>query len=234
MSTQIPLTRGRVALIDDADLPLVSQYRWQYHRNGYAVTTLNRRKVYLHRMIMNAQPGQIVDHLDRNPLNNTRANLRFVTAQQNGQNRRKTSRCTTGFKGVGYERGKWRARIRANDQNIHLGLYNDLKTAALVYDCAARRLFGHFAYTNLPADKVTPEIESLVERILNPAPPIEKRPSQYRGVYWERGRWRAKIGVNGGKLHLGYFKDEVEAAKVYDHHAKLLHGAKAKLNFPKE
>lgn len=96
---EIPLTFGQVALIDDSDFELVSQYRWYANRSrrvgGYwSYYATSSRKVNghpeivrMHRLVMGACLGQIVDHINRNSLDNRKENLRFVTARENSLNR---------------------------------------------------------------------------------------------------------------------------------------------------
>ena len=104
MSQSILLTKGQYALVDDADFADLTQWRWRLNSKGYAIRRAildgNATLLCMHREIMNAQPGQFVDHIDRNRLNNTRANLRFVTQQQNLMNRRLGRNNTSGYKGV--------------------------------------------------------------------------------------------------------------------------------------
>lgn len=81
---------------------------------------------YLHRVIMNAAPGQIVDHVNGNGLDNRRVNLRFSTYRQNAWNTR--ARRDAGEldnHGVRWseEHGAWHARISFNAQEILLGYF---------------------------------------------------------------------------------------------------------------
>ena len=87
---------GKFAKVDTADYSLVSRYSW-YYRDGYAVSKINRREVRMHRMILNeTDPERLVDHVNRNRLDNRRANLRVYTPKQNANNR-ETSRHITAF-----------------------------------------------------------------------------------------------------------------------------------------
>jgi len=153
---EILLTRGHVAVIDDEDYELLSEYRWVTlePRPGifYAVTYFKRadgkwRSRYMHRIL--CPGGQVVDHIDHNGLNNTRKNLRAATYSQNLGNMyvllpNKASR----YKGVGRDGGRWKGRIRVSGKLIHLGLYDDEIDAAKAYDVAAHKYFGEFARTN--------------------------------------------------------------------------------------
>jgi hypothetical protein len=249
MSRSIPLSKGQTALVDAADFDLLNQWKWHFTHKGYAARTIfengKRKTVFMHRVLMNAQPGQFVDHRDGNRLNNTRANLRFATRNQNQWNRQKQKNSTSGYKGVSQHHGRWQARIRVHGKRIHLGYFDDPKQAALIYDAAAKHFFSTFANTNRPKDwNIPAHIKAQLEQILAgnrpqtprkprvTAPAIPKAKSRYHGVYWERGRWRAAIRVGSGKVHLGYFQVEEDAARAYDRGARLYRGGGAVLNFP--
>ena len=236
---QLPLTRGYVTKVSVADLPRVQHLRWCY-RSGYAVhyTQVNgkRKVIYLHRLLLNAPSHLQVDHINRDRLDNRRHNLRFATRSQNQANKGRSRNNRSGYKGVGFHAGKWSARIRYQGKQLHLGHYDDVVEAAWVYDAAAVALYKAFAGRNFPDEPIPNDLRRRVQQLLEPAPPrpaIPKRKSDYRGVMWERGRWRAKITVNGQRLHLGYFDDEAAAAKAYDAAAQEHLGDKARLNFPR-
>jgi hypothetical protein len=89
-----------------------------------------------------------------------------VTHQQNQRYRHLFRNTSTGFKGVTRFRGKWHARIGLDGRMVHLGFFEDVETAAQVYDAAARRLFREFAIMNFPDRPTQPGIEALVERVL--------------------------------------------------------------------
>ncbi len=243
MSQQIPLTQGQFALVDDADYDWLSPFRWYLASSGYAVhfTTVNgqRKSVFMHRLVMNAPRGLHVDHLNQDRLDNRRANLRFATPSQNQAHRHRPSTNTSGYKGVTGAPGHWQVRLWVNKRRLHLGYYANLETAALLYDAAARRFYLDFATVNFPDRPTPPEIEALLEAALEQVEtrrrakrePVPKRRSSYRGVVWERGQWRAKITVDGVRLHLGYFANEADAARAYDEAARRYHGQRARLNF---
>ncbi len=150
---KIPLTQGKVAIIDDEDYPLISQYKWRVfkHRNTYyACTTLRRKTILMHRVILNAQKGQEVDHCNHNELDNRRFNLRFATDSQQIQNSRKKQNCSSQFKGVSWHKinKKWRAQIGIDKKHIHLGCFGIEEQAAKIYNEAALKYFGEFACLN--------------------------------------------------------------------------------------
>lgn len=159
----IPLTRGYVAIIDSADLPLVANRKWSARPSrsdqytAYAVTYLysTRRPIYMHRVLLRVEGvHNHVDHIDGNGLNNRRSNLRVASRSQNLCNRPKPSSNTSGFKGVWYykARNRWLAEIRHNGVKHRLGYFTDRIEAAKAYDRAARELHGEFAVLNFPAE----------------------------------------------------------------------------------
>jgi hypothetical protein len=149
----ITLKKGYFALVDDEDYPLISQYNWgvSIRRTGvvYAIARIKGKTVLMHRLIMKARKGRIIDHKNRNGLDNRRANLRFCTYTQNCMNRSKTTKNKlSGYKGVWFEAKKWRANIRINNKTKHLGSFETEVEAALAYNAAAVELFGEFACIN--------------------------------------------------------------------------------------
>lgn len=152
---------GRVALVDDADLELVSAYRWfaaernldGHQSRTYAIASIRRdgkrTSIFMHGVIAGSGP----DHIDHDGLNNQRSNLRPATGSQNQGNRRPDLRSTSRFKGVSWEprRRKWRATICGRI----IGRYADEVDAARAYDAEALAKWGAFAYLNLPLSEMS-------------------------------------------------------------------------------
>ena len=162
----VSLTRGMQAVIDDDDAHLVAGYKWQAAVSEpgrfYAAASpyirgsgrgVGQAKIYMHRVIMSAEPNQSVDHIDGDGLNNRRSNLRFCTNTQNMQNMRGWKTARSKYKGVWWNTrpGRWQADITVNGRKVYIGKYDDEMTAARAYDAAALRYFGEFARVNLPA-----------------------------------------------------------------------------------
>ena len=160
---EIPLSHGLVAIIDDEDYTLVSQYKWNTHpggRTSYAARKLwvygRQTEQYMHTLITK---WKMVDHIDGDGLNNRRVNIRPATYTQNNRNRRKMLGTSSQYKGVTWNKPlklttsftcRWRARIMVDGQMYHLGMFNSEIDAALAYDAAAREHFGEYAWLNFP------------------------------------------------------------------------------------
>ena len=156
MTTEIPLTQGRVALVDDEDAALVlASGNWRALRNRtifYAARhirrTDGRRTTQRMHTLLTGWP--YVDHVNGNGLDNRRANLRPATNQENQRNRGKQENNTSGFKGVGWHKriGKWQASVRVDGRLVHLGYHATPEAAARAYDAAALEHHGEFAHLN--------------------------------------------------------------------------------------
>lgn len=144
----ISITGGSV-MVDDEDYDRVISIHW-VSSNGYArqTGTDKRKNIMMHRMILGAQSGQQIDHVDGNRLNNQKSNLRFSTQSQNMWNRRVSKLSTCGLKGVIYDkhcRLKWRAAIRMYGKRQYLGMFQTPELAHAAYCEAAKKYFGEFA-----------------------------------------------------------------------------------------
>jgi hypothetical protein len=147
---QIELSQGKVALVDDEDFEYLSQWKWCVLGNRgkrYAFRRAGGKGVLMHRIISNAPPDMVVDHIDGNGLNNQKGNLRVCT---NTENVRNQTRIKNGYKGVSRDKQAWRSRIFVNKKFISLGRYDTPEEAAKAYDKAARKFFGVFARPNFP------------------------------------------------------------------------------------
>ena len=153
---EIPLTRGKATIIDPEDAYLAA-WRWRSNSYSYAVRDQlvdgKRATVFMHNLILPSDCGMDVDHINRNPLDNRRANLRLATRGQNNANRSTQRNNTSGFRGVGWwkTRGKWRAIIKVNGRTRTIGVFDDPIAAAKARDSVALDAFGSFAVLNFPS-----------------------------------------------------------------------------------
>jgi len=157
---EIVLSKGYKAIVDDEDYERASTKRWfaSADPRGYIRATRGERidgkktTLYLSRYVIEAPPGVFVDHINGDMLDNRKCNLRCCSASENQQNRHAVwSR--SGFKGVreSVVRGKsygYRAYIKLNGGQKHIGVFKDPESAARAYDNAAVKYFGEFACTN--------------------------------------------------------------------------------------
>lgn len=156
---QIRLTNGGVALVDDEDFDRINQHSWWSVKNSencyYAARhdpkSPKRSLIRMHRFILNAKQGQVIDHKDGDGLNNCRSNLRICSQKQNCLNRRTRVDSKSGVKGVkrficnGNDSGKWIARIQAPFGRKYLGLFDTIEDARNAYNSAALKYHGEFA-----------------------------------------------------------------------------------------
>lgn len=106
--------------------------------------------MYLHRLILCAQPGEIVDHVNQDTKDNRTSNLRIATYSENCANKKKLPNKTSKFKGVCFDklRNKWMATANKDGQHFYLGRFEKEEDAAKAYDKRAKEFWGDFAVTN--------------------------------------------------------------------------------------
>ena len=144
----IQLPSGHQVKVDDDDYLEMSKYRW-HRANGYAmrhISTKPDKRIYMHRQILNISSELVVDHKNRNKLDNRKVNLRPATISQNAGNSKKRVGLSR-YKGVSFfkPRGYWRARITINGKSTLIGYYRNQKEAHEAYCIVAREVFGTYA-----------------------------------------------------------------------------------------
>lgn len=152
----IPLTQGKEAVIDTADVHLVEGVSWCAEKatdTFYAVriARVSGKKCHfrLHRVIMGVSDEVIIDHEDGNGLNCRRYNLRLATHTENMRNSRRRRDNTSGVKGVTFDRwtNRWQAKISVDGKTVHLGRFHRPEDAAEAYATASRTHHGRFGRT---------------------------------------------------------------------------------------
>lgn len=135
------------AIIDLEDVKKVKGYKWAYSY-GYARNA--KKRVLLHRLIINCPDDMVVDHINRNPLDNRKENLRICTQQQNSMNRSVQSNNTSGVVGVTWDksRNKWMAQIKINQKHKTLGHYENIEDAIEARKQAEILYFGDYRNNN--------------------------------------------------------------------------------------
>lgn len=157
-------------LLDDCDRGILETHRLELKwGSGNYVKVLsiprrirsnrkcNRKYTALARLIMNAPPELVVDHINRNPLDNRRQNLRIVTQSENMRNtqRTRTARVSCDYRGVTAtgNRKKWTAKIKVEGRWHYLGTFVAAEDAARAYDAAAIGFHGSSAILNFPLQR---------------------------------------------------------------------------------
>lgn len=158
---KISLSEEYTALIDEEDAVKVLPHRWHASvsiRAGeekvYAITVINKKTVYMHRLILDAPQNLQVDHKDNNGLNNLRENLRLATVSQQAGNTRSKGGSSK-FKGVywhsqrGYPgKGLWAAVLNLPGGKVIKKYFHSEDDAARKYNEMAIEHFGEFAKLN--------------------------------------------------------------------------------------
>lgn len=132
---------------DLEDYPLIKNILWNTDECGYArgYDTKSKRLVRMHKLITNTDENVLIDHSNQNKLDNRKTNLRYATKSENRINSKLRTNNTSGVQGVGFERGKWRARITINKKYIHLGIFDKFEDAVIARLKAEKEYFGEFA-----------------------------------------------------------------------------------------
>lgn len=229
---EIPLTKGKVALVSDEDYEWLMKWKWiasKAYNNWYAKRwdyKNGKQQIKMHREILGVtDPSVLVDHKDSDGLNNQRDNLRTATHSQNSFNRPSNRGSTSIYKGVSASDKGFHVEIRANNTRHYIGTFQDEAEAARHYNAWAVKLHGEYAVLN-PVDPLFPS---------GPKSSLTKRnTSGYLGIFWikNRKKWMAAIRHNYKLLQIGFYDDPIEAAKIRDAKALELLGPRARLNFP--
>jgi len=156
----IPLTQGYETIVDNIDYDFLSQWKWSTRIGGwnknrvFAARTrqLNKKQrvICMSRLIMSAPEDKQVDHINGNPLDNRRKNLRLVTASQNAMNSRPWKNKESRYKGVyrNTRKTRWYSQITVNGKRHWLGSFEKEEAAARAYKEASEKYHGEYGYTN--------------------------------------------------------------------------------------
>lgn len=147
-------TRSLNIIVDDEDYDRL--YRYNYivtNGNKWIYRNVKLAKIGIANDVTQVY-GKTIDHIDHNPLNNQKFNLRVVTQSENALNRRKRSDSKSRFRGVSYIRNnaqgkRWNSRIQVGDKRLFLGTFNTQLEAAKAYNDAASKYHDKFAQLNI-------------------------------------------------------------------------------------
>jgi len=152
---KIFLSNGQVSLVSDEDFLYLSGYNWWPGKMNreFVQGRIGGKRCAMHHVILKRmgidRDDKVTDHIDGNPLNNQRSNLRVATYSQNNMNVARLKRNKSGYKGVSWKKDhqKWESHIQFNGQVHYLGLFDTPEEAHTAYCEAAEYYFGEFART---------------------------------------------------------------------------------------
>lgn len=129
-------------LIDLEDIDKVKNIKWWKNERGY----VNSKNIMLHKLIMDCPKNKVVDHINHDPLDNRKSNLRICSQNENRFNSRIRKDNTTGYPGIMFikKSNKYRAKITKNGITHNLGYFNTLEEAIKVRKEAEEKYFGEF------------------------------------------------------------------------------------------
>lgn len=241
-----PYKHGKVALVSDRDYEWLSKYDWELvTKEDGALYAMHvdwnggdRIRIYMHRLITNCPDDMEVDHENRDGLDNRRENLRICTGLQNNANKKARSDSDSGYKGIEWDavRNRWLSKVKCNGERA-TGRFRTLKEAIDFYNENAAKFFGEFAWLNVYDANDEKPISFEDRRKYNGGIGKNASSSKYKGVYYDKGadagkngkRWRATF-YNKGKIFLGRFATEREAAVAWNKAAIEHFGDQAELN----
>lgn len=163
MAKEIQLQGSMVAIVDDDDYERLSANRWHAYRKHLHLSWYvqgNRGGPFawqdMHRVVLSAPKGMMVDHKNGDGLDCRKENLRFATNRQNQLNSKPRVNNTSGYKGVMRQRRAdgftWIACVKDKEttERHHLGTFPTAEAAARAYDAKVKEWHGEFAWLNFP------------------------------------------------------------------------------------
>lgn len=136
-----------IAVIDLDDFETVSKHTWSIDTHGYARATKNNKNIWMHKLITNTDGNSLIDHKDRNRLNNRKRNLRIATRSENGINKGIQSNNLSGVAGVSYykSRDRWVAEIKFEGKKIWIGQFRKKEDAIVARLNKELEMFGELS-----------------------------------------------------------------------------------------
>lgn len=145
---------GHEFYFDWEDFDLIRPYTWLMNKDGYIVandySSGKRKHIKMHRLIMDANPGSLIDHKKHERHDNRKEKLRHSDINTNHFNHEVYKNNTSGVTGVNWDAdsGKWRARLWAYGKMYHLGRFDNFEDAVKARKEAEEKYFGEFSYDN--------------------------------------------------------------------------------------
>lgn len=194
---------GKEAMVDLSDFDKLKSMVWKLNKHGYATSN----KKLMHRFIMDPPSDMVVDHLNRNRIDNRRCNLEIKTQKQNSANRTTNKH---GFEGVVFDTDS--RTYKTTYKGIDIFWHNDERMCALCYDSIKYYIIGQKAGLNdMSREPMTLDYWNLPSHILVKIDEFKYKHTNYHKVKHTKDGWITETTVK-----LGPFKTEDEAAMYHD------------------
>ena len=146
------LADGRECMFDMEDYDILRKYHWSARKDGHVRAFVNGRQVELARYILEQNgvyipEDKVVDHIDINPLNNRKYNLRICSFRENRMNHSLFKSNSSGYSGVSYRKDKdqWIARITIDYERLFLGYFDTKEEAIRARQEAEEKYYGEYS-----------------------------------------------------------------------------------------
>lgn len=223
---------GGVALVSKKDFNLISQYSWSKSDDGYAYGTVNGKKVSMHAFIMKTEDDKIIDHINHIRHDNQCENLRYLTVQQNAENRSiNRNKKSSQYRGVFYvkEWKKYHAHIKLDGKYNNLGSHDTEITAAEAVDMFLVHNHKDHVTLNFAEKK-----DEYLKRKYIPFVPNKNKKTKYYGVSKKRSKYFSRITHDKKVIRLCTSHDPTVCARAYDNYIVENKIPSKKLNFADE
>ncbi len=134
-------------MVDDDKYHELLKYKW-WIIDGYAIAHINKKDTRMHRFLLNAKKGDIIDHINNIRIDNRINNLRFCSDSLNAHNKNKKEGATSKYIGVCIRNNMYRTFITKNFKQYTAGIFENEEDAARARDKKAIELYGKDAKLN--------------------------------------------------------------------------------------
>lgn len=137
---------------DLEDYEKINQYYWYIDKNGYVVSALFDKLIYMHRLVLNCleDAGCDVDHIYHKKFDNRKSELRICKHKDNCKNTKLRTNNNTGVTGVSIRKEKCKKKYRAiicvDGKDIKLGSFETFEEAVQARKAAEKKYFGEYRY----------------------------------------------------------------------------------------
>ena len=232
---------GTEVLVDDDLIDELQQYVWNINYGGYPYRHVYRgkgkrsKRQTLHSFVLEKRKGYVIDHIDRNKLNNQRSNLRYYTYAENARNRTKLP-SRSQYKGVQFKNDLFEANIVYNFKPIHIGLFPREDLAGAAYDLWAMDLDPAYVLNFPEGSEIHTEILEYLDDTKRSKYRNKRSITGYKGVTWDssKNKYVARITFKGRRYKLGFNTSARICAEYYDIAERLMYPNRIRVNFYSE